>query len=203
MSSIITLGCYAISKIPQEEADLVIQTSLAHGVNHFDVAPSYGEAELKLRPWPQKRRNEIFLACKTLKRKREDAKEDLHKSMERLGVKQINLYQIHASDDPEDVEIVMSSNGALEAIKEAKECGLIKYIGITGHRPPTLLKALERFDFDTVMFPLNFILLKHGCEENDYEPLLKIAEEKDMGTIAIKAFAKGPWKGEKKRYLTV
>jgi aryl-alcohol dehydrogenase-like predicted oxidoreductase len=202
MSSIVTFGCYALSKIPQEEADQVIQMALEYGINHFDVAPSYGEAELRLRPWLQKRRNEIFLACKTLRRKKEEAKEDLYRSMERLGVRQIDLYQIHALDNPEDVEIVMSSNGALETIKEARENGLIKYIGITSHRPPTLLKALERFDFDTIMFPLNFVLRKHRCRENDYEPLLKIAEERDMGMIAIKAFAKRPWEGEKRHYQT-
>ena len=202
MSSIVTFGCYALSRISQEEADQVVQMALEYGVNHFDVAPSYGEAELRLRPWLEKRRNEIFLACKTLKRKKKEAKEDLHRSIERLSVRQIDLYQIHALDDPEDVKIVMSSNGALETIKEARENCLIKYIGITSHRPPTLLKALERFDFDTIMFPLNFVIRKHRCRENDYEPLLKIAEEKDIGVIAIKAFAKRPWKGKKRQHQT-
>lgn len=122
--------------------------------------------------------------------------------MERLGVEYIDLYQIHALDDLQDLKIVMGPGGALEAMKEARENGLIKYIGITSHRPPTLIKALEEFDFDTIMFPLNFVLRRHRCKENDYEPLLKIAEERDLGTIAIKAFAKRPWKTENRRYQT-
>ena len=112
--------------------------------------------------------------------------------MKRLGVECIDLYQIHALDDSQDLKTVAGPEGALEALKETRENGLIKYIGITGHRPLTLIKALVQFDFDTIMFPLNFVLRRHRCKENDYELLLKIAEERDLGTIAIKALAKRP-----------
>ncbi len=96
----------------------------------------------------------------------------------------------------------MEPEGALEAIKEAKETGLIRYIGITTHKQPTIIKALERFDFNTIMFPLNFVLRRHCCKENDYEPLLRISEERDLGTTAIKVFAKGPWKTKRRKYQT-
>jgi len=208
MSSIVTLGCAALGRVTQKEADKVIDLALSHGVNHFDVAPTYGEAELRLRPWMKEYRDEIFLACKTQKRTRKEASEELRKSLERLGVDHIDLYQFHALDDLKDLEIAFGPEGALQAMLEAKEEGIIRYIGITSHRPPTIIEALRRFDLDTVLFPLNFILRRHRCPENDYEPILKIAKEKDIGTIVMKAFAKGPWPPEiaehreKRPYMT-
>jgi len=196
MSSIITLGCCALGHVSQKEADKIVELALSHGVNHFDVAPTYGEAELRLRPWMKEHRDEIFLACKTGKRTKKEAAEELEKSLERLGVDHIDLYQFHGLDDLKDLEIAFGPDGALQAMLEAKEEGIIKYIGITSHRPPTIIEALERFDLDTVLFPLNFVLRRHCCPENDYEPVLKIAKERDIGTIVMKAFAKGPWQGE-------
>ena len=196
MSSIITLGCCVLGNIPQKEADKIIEFALSHGVNHFDVAPTYGDAELRLRPWMKEHRDEIFLACKTVKRTKKEASEELERSLERLGVDHIDLYQFHGLDDMKDLEVAFEPEGALQAMLEAKEEGIIKYIGITSHRPPTIIEALKRFDLDTVLFPLNFVLRKHRCPENDYEPVLKIAKERDIGTIVMKAFAKGPWQGE-------
>jgi len=209
MSSIVTLGCCALGRISQDEADKIIELALSHGVNHFDVAPTYGEAEVRLRPWMRKHRDEIFLACKTTKRTREEASEELKRSLERLGVDNIDLYQFHGLDDLKDLEIASGPEGALQAMLEAKEEGIIKHIGITSHRPPTIIEALKRFDLDTVLFPLNFVLRRHRCLENDYEPVLKLTRERDIGTIIMKAFAKGPWQPppakqpqEKRPYLT-
>jgi len=196
MSSIITLGCAAFGHVSQKEADRIIELALNHGVNHFDVAPTYGEAELRLRPWMKEHRDEIFLACKTGKRTKKEASEELKRSLERLGVEYIDLYQFHGLDDVNELEVAFSPDGALQAMLEAKEEGIIKHIGITSHRPPTIIEALKRFDLDTMLFPLNFVLRKHRCPENDYEPLLKIAKERDIGTIVMKAFARGPWQGE-------
>lgn len=193
MSSIITLGCCALGEVSRGEADRIIELALSHGVNHFDVAPTYGEAELRLRPWMKKRRDEIFLACKTGKRTRKEASEELKRSLERLGADYIDLYQFHGLDDLKELEMAFGPDGALQAMLEAREEGIIKYIGITSHRPPTIIEALKRFDLDTVLFPLSFVLRKHRCPENDYEPVLKLAEEENIGTIAMKAFAKGPW----------
>jgi len=196
MSSIVTLGCVAFGRVPQKEADRIIDLALSHGVNHFDVAPTYGEAEVRLRPWMKEYRDEIFLACKTLKRTRKEASEELERSLRRLGVDYIDLYQLHALDDPMEMEVALRPDGALQAMIEAREEGLIRYIGITSHRSPTIIEALKRFEFDTVLFPLNFVLRRHRCPENDYEPILEIAREKNIGTIVMKAFAKGPWPPE-------
>ena len=165
MSSIITLGCCALGRISQEEADKIIELALSHGVNHFDVAPTYGDAELRLRPWMKDHRDEIFLACKTQKRTKKEASEELKRSLERLGVDYIDLYQFHGLDDLKELEVAFGPEGALQAMLEAREEGVIKYIGITSHRPPTIIEALKRFDLDTVLFPLNFVLRKHHCPE--------------------------------------
>jgi len=196
MSSVITLGCCVLGHLSQKEADRIVELALSHGINHFDVAPTYGEAELRLRPWMKEHRDEIFLACKTQKRTKKEASEELKRSLERLGVDYIDLYQFHGLDDLKELKVAFSPEGALQAMLEAKEEGIIKYIGITSHRPPTIIEALKRFDLDTVLFPLNFVLRRHRCPENDYEPILKIAKERDIGTIVMKAFAKGPWQGE-------
>ncbi len=193
MSSIITLGCAALGRISQEEADKIIELALSHGVNHFDVAPTYGEAELRLSPWMKEHRDEIFLACKTGKRTKKEAADELKRSLERIGVDYIDLYQFHGLDDLKDLEIAFGPDGALQAMLEARDEGIIKNIGITSHRPPTIIEALNRFDLDTVLFPLNYVLRKHRCPENDYEPVLKLAKEMDIGTIVMKAFAKEPW----------
>jgi len=196
MSSIITLGCCVLGNISQKEADRIIGLALSHGVNHFDVAPTYGDAELRLRPWMKEHRDEIFLACKTGKRTKKEAARELERSLERLGVDQLDLYQFHGLDDLKELEVAFGPEGALQAMLKAKEEGTIKYIGITSHRPQTIIEALKRFDLDTVLFPLNFVLRRHRCPENDYEPVLKIAKERDIGTIAMKTFAKGPWPRE-------
>ncbi len=196
MSSIVALGCCVLGNIPQKEADKIIEFALSHGVNHFDVAPTYGEAELRLKSCMKEHRDEIFLACKTLKRTKKEAREELERSLERLSVDYIDLYQFHGLDDLNELEVAFGPEGALQAILEAKEEGIIRYIGITSHKPPTIIEALKRFDLDTVLFPLNYVLKRHRCPENDYEPVLKIAKERDIGTIVMKAFAKGPWPPE-------
>jgi len=193
MSSMITFGGAALSGTSQVETDATVEIALRNGVNHFDVAPSYGEAELRLAPSIRKHRAEIFLACKTEKRTKEEASAELRRSLERLAVRQIDLYQLHALDDPRELDVALGQEGAIEAILEARDAGLVRYIGITGHRPSTQVEALRRFDFDTVMFPLNFVLRGHRVPENDYGPLLAMADEKDVGRIAIKAIARGRW----------
>ena len=193
MSSIIAFGCYAVSNVSQKEADKVIELAISSGVNHFDVAPSYGEAEVRIGPWMKRYRQEVFLACKTERRTREEAAEELERSLRRMGVDYVDLYQFHALDDLKELEIAFGPDGALQAMLDARDRGKIRYIGITSHNPMIALEALKRFNLDTVLFPLNFVLKKHQCAENDYEPLLGMAREKDAGTIVMKAFAKGPW----------
>ncbi len=202
MSTIIVFGGAALGKVSQREADMIVELALEHGVNHFDVAPSYGEAELRLAPCMKDHRDDIFLACKTQKRTREEASEELHRSLERLGVDYFDLYQLHAVDELRQLDAALGPGGAIEAVLEARERGLVRHIGITGHHPAVQVEALRRFDFDTVMFPLNFVLRRHRNAQNDYEPLLKLAEEKDVGAMAIKSIAKQPWQTEAHTYST-
>jgi len=202
MSTVITFGCAALGDVSQDEADDAIGLALSHGVNHFDVAPTYGEAELRLRPWMKEHRDEIFLACKTGKRTKKEAAEELNRSLERLGVDYFDLYQFHGLDDLKELDVAFGPDGALEAMLEARDKGIVKHIGITSHRPPTHMEALKRFDLDTVLFPLNFVLRRHRAPENDYEPLVKLAKQKDVGTIVMKAFTKQPWPTEKHAYQT-
>jgi len=202
MSTVITFGCASLGRVIQDEADEAIELALSHGVNHFDVAPTYGEAELRLRPWMKEHRDDIFLACKTGKRIKKEAAEELNRSLERLGVDYFDLYQFHGLDDLKELDVAFGPDGALEAMLEARDKGIVKYIGITSHQPPTHMEALKRFDLDTVLFPLSFVLRRHRVPENDYEPLLKLAKQKDVGTIVMKAFAKQPWLTEKRPYRT-
>ena len=200
MSSVLAFGGYTFNDIPQSEADKMMKIVLEHGINHIDVAPSYGTAEERLGSWVREHRDKFFLACKTQKRTREEARRELDSSLKRLKAEYFDLYQLHSLDSLGELDTALGEGGAMEAILEAKEEGLIRHIGITSHVPPTIIEAVRRFDFDTILFPLNYILKCHAIPENDYEPLLKLAK-KDLGTIAMKAFTKQPWQGER-RYQT-
>ena len=193
-SSIVTFGSISLAYVSQKRADELIESALSHGVNHFDTAPSYGDAELKLKPMLKEHRDEVFLACKTGKRSKEDAWEELNESLERMGVDHIDLYQFHAITEKKEIEQVINPGGALEAFKEAKEEGLIDYIGLSTHGKPDIIKEfIERVELDTVLFPLNFSILAKDDPKYNVESILDLAEDKDMGTIGIKAFAKGSW----------
>jgi aryl-alcohol dehydrogenase-like predicted oxidoreductase len=193
MSSVVAFGGAALWKISQAEADAAIEMAVARGVNHFDVAPSYGEAEMRLGPWMEKHHKEIFLACKTQARSKAAAWESIKRSLERLKVDYFDLFQFHGVDDLETLNVILSPVGALEAVLEARQQGLVRYIGITGHRPYLHCEALNRFDFDTVLFPLNRVLAAHSNDHNDFRPLLDLAQGKNAGTIAIKSVTKQPW----------
>ena len=152
MSSVAALGCAGIGKVDQDTADRAIQTALDYGVNHVDVAPSYGEAELRLKSWMPQIRDRVFLGCKTKERARDGAKAELHRSLERLGTDRLDLYQLHAVSKMEQLDECSARGGALEALVRAREEGITTWLGITGHThdaPRVHLEALRRFDFDT------------------------------------------------------
>lgn len=193
MSTILAFGGAALWKVSKAEVGAAIDLALEHGVNHFDVAPTYGEAELALGPWMEKHHKFVFLACKTKERSRFKAWEEIKSSLEKLRVDHFDLYQLHALDDLETLNVVMGPGGALEAIQDAKEKGLVRHIGITGHRPFVHVEALKRFNFDTVVFPLNRVLAAHTDDFNEFTALLEIAKKMEVGTIAIKAICKRPW----------
>jgi aryl-alcohol dehydrogenase-like predicted oxidoreductase len=196
MSTVLAFGGAAVGKVTQDEADRAIELAIVeHGVNHIDVAPSYGEAELRLGPWLQRHNKEVFLGCKTTARDKVTAWESIKRSLERLRVDHFDLFQFHAVDDLETLNIILGPGGALEAVLEAKEQGLLKFIGITGHRPYVHVEALNRFDFDTVLFPLSRVHAGHLNDFNNFVPLIQAAKTRDVGLISIKAISKRNWPG--------
>lgn len=196
LSSVAIFGAFAFSNIPQAEADQGMELIIKSGVNHIDVAPTYGEAELRLGPWMARERKRFFLGCKTMERSRSGAAQELRRSLERLQTDSFDLYQIHAITTFEELNKVIRPGGALEALVEAREEGLTRYIGITGHdmlAPQIFLEALNRFDFDSVLFPINFVLYADPDYRQGTENLLRECRKKDVGTMIIKSIARGPW----------
>lgn len=206
-SSILTFGAIALDYLGQDRANELAETVLEAGVNHFDVAPTYGDAEVKLAPTLAKYREEIFLGCKTQERTYYGAWGELHRSLDRLGVDSIDLYQFHAVTGYNQLEAIQGSYtpemaqeddpGALQAFREAKAEGLIDHIGLTSHGDPALIrKAIKEIpDLEAVMFPFNAIVATKGAEapEYDYASVLQLARDRGLGTLCIKGFAKGPW----------
>ncbi|KAB1193797.1 aldo/keto reductase [Haloferax sp. MBLA0076] len=194
-SSIMTFGTIALNWLEQEGADQMVELVLDRGVNHFDVAPMYGDAELKLGPKLRQHRDDIFLGCKTQERTYEGAKQKLEQSLNRLGVDHIDLYQVHGLEYEEELDTITGEGGALEAFREAKEEGLISHIGLTSHSEPRLiLDAIDRIDdLETLMFPMNPVVAGKDDPDHDYAAVLERADEEGIGTLGIKAFAKGPW----------
>jgi aryl-alcohol dehydrogenase-like predicted oxidoreductase len=201
LSSVAIFGAAAIGKVTQAEADLAITRALAAGVNHIDIAPSYGNAEDRLAPWMRRIRRKIFLGCKTTERTRDGAHAELKRSLKRLHTKAFDLYQLHAIKTMEELDLVTARGGALEAARQARDEGLTRYIGITGHgadAPRVFREALHRFDFDSVLFPLNFVQYANPNYRRDAEALLRECRARDVGTMIIKTICKRPW-GERIR----
>ena len=193
--SIIAFGGIVVMGVEQRDADKVVSDAVAAGVNYFDVAPSYGDAELKLGPALKPFRDNVFLACKTTCRDKAGAEEELHLSLKRLQTDHFDLYQHHAiTDIKKDVETIFAKDGAMETFLQARDKGLIKHIGFTAHSPAVALAAMDRFDFDTIMYPVNFI-----CQFNSgiSDEVIAKAKKRDMGIIAIKAIAKTGWQRDK------
>jgi len=183
------------------EADKAMEKVIASGVNHIDVAPGYGQAEERLGPWMPQIRERFFLGCKTMERQKEEAAVELRRSLEILRVDKFDLFQLHAITSMEELDQVTAPNGALEAVIEARSEGLTDYIGITGHgndAPTVFLEALDRYDFDTVLFPINFVQYANPDYRQNSEELLRQSLEKDVGVMIIKTIAKLPW-GERER----
>ncbi|NHJ22692.1 MAG: aldo/keto reductase [Candidatus Lokiarchaeota archaeon] len=194
----ITMGGCGLGYVDQKEADKAVKLAMEHGINIIDVAPTYGNAEIRLNPWIEKYRNKFFLSEKTLKRKKSAALRQLSKSLEKLGTSYFDLYQFHAVSSMDELNQILGENGAMEAFKEAKETGLIKNIGITAHEDVGVLqKALELSDdIDTVLLPVYLAADVQPSPVNDFRKVLEIAREKNIGVTAIKAISKSRWTGE-------
>jgi predicted aldo/keto reductase-like oxidoreductase len=194
-SSVLTFGAVALDHLDQNAATELTHEVLDRGVNHVDVAPQYGTAEVKLAPALAARREEVFLGCKTLERGKDEARAKFEASRERLGVDQIDLYQFHAVTSLEQLEQV--EEGAYRMAADARDDGEIDHIGLTGHGDPRVLRAaIRRLDLDTVMFPYNYVLAGKDGANHAYGSVLDLAAEEGVGTIGIKAFAKAPWPKE-------
>jgi aryl-alcohol dehydrogenase-like predicted oxidoreductase len=196
LSTVAIFGAFALARVDQPTADQALQRVLEAGVNHIDVAPSYGAAEERLAPWMARERDHFFLGGKTAERTRAGATAQLHQSLRRLGVDQFDLYQLHAITTFEELDAVTGPGGALEALVEARQAGLTRYLGITGHgiqTPAVFLEALRRFDFDSVLFPINFVQFTHAGYRRDAEALLHDCRARDVGTMIIKSIAVGAW----------
>jgi predicted aldo/keto reductase-like oxidoreductase len=200
MSTVAIFGAVAFWDIPQEGADTVMEQVMAVGINHIDVAPGYNMAETRLGPWIPKIREHIFLGCKTGERSKIGAASEMRRSLSTLQTDFFDLYQFHAITTLEDLDQITKVGGALEAVVEAREQGRTRFIGITGHGqhvPKVFTEALKRFDFDTVMFPLNFILYTDPTYRQDAEQLLTLCQERDVGVMIIKTAARGTYDGER------
>jgi predicted aldo/keto reductase-like oxidoreductase len=195
-SSVLIYGAAALAGVDQDTADASVQLALDAGINHFDVAASYGEAELRLGPWMGGIRDRIFLATKTGLRDRDDAWAEVNRSLERLRTDRLDLIQIHAVGDTEELDLVTRPGGSLEAVVRAREEGLAGAVGITGHghqAPATHLEALRRFPFDTVLSPLNWVLGQDRTYLADYQALVAEVQAQDAGLMIIKAASRRNW----------
>ena len=204
MSTIAIFGAAAFWEISQADADKVMEQVIDAGVNHIDVAPSYGQAEERVGPWMPRERDRFFLGCKTMERSRQGAWDEMQRSLQRLQTESLDLYQCHAITTMEELDAITMKGGALEAFVEARDRGLTKYIGITGHgldAPKIYLEALRRFDFDSILFPLNFVQMGIPEFRKNAEELIATCRAKDVGTMVIKTITKAPW-GEREHTAT-
>jgi len=196
LSSRILLGAAAFSDVTQAETDAALELALSFGINHVDVAASYGEAELRIGSWISRHGKSFFLATKTGERTVNKAREEFHHSLERLQVDQVDLLQLHNLVDPQEWEIALSPGGALEAAIEAREQGLVRFIGITGHGLTTAAmhrQALERFDFDSVLLPFSYVMVQNEQYRSDFLSLTEICQSRNVAMQTIKSIVHTPW----------
>ncbi len=204
-STRLIFGAYALSQAKPAEADRILELLLAYGVNHIDVAPMYGDAEKRIGPWMEKHRDAFFLATKTYRRTYRGAWDDLRHSLERLRVDHVDLWQMHNLTGPAAWEQAMGPGGALEAFVEAREQGLVRFLGVTGHglkAPAMHRRSLERFDLDTVLLPYNYPLMQKPRYAADFTALVALCRERDVAVQTIKSIARRPWGGRPRTFNT-
>ncbi|NLG65636.1 MAG: aldo/keto reductase [Actinobacteria bacterium] len=196
LSSRAIFGAAALASVTQARADRAIDTAVSYGVNHFDTAASYGDSETLLGPWLQRNRAEVFLATKTGERRRDAARDELHRSLERLRTDHVDLWQLHNLVDEHEWEIALGPGGALEAAVAARDEGLVRFIGVTGHGVEVAARhaaSLERFEFDAVLLPYSYVMMQNPQYATDFEALAAICEERGVAVQTIKAITRRPW----------
>ena len=196
LSSRAIFGSASLSQAGQDEANQVLELLLKYGINHIDTAPRYGEAELRIGPWMKHHRDRFFLATKTDQRKYAETRDQFYRSLERLRVDHVDLLQLHNLTDVVHREIAMGPGGALEFLIEARDKGLTRFVGITGHglqAPRMHRQSLDRFDFDTVLLPCNYLLMKDSGYATEFERLMTYCRGHDIAVQTIKSIARGFW----------
>lgn len=195
-SSRAIFGAAGLSAVSQAQADRAFEQLFEYGVNHLDTAASYGESELRIAPWMPAHRQDFFLASKTGERSFQAAKESLHRSLERLQTDHLDSIQLHNLVDPHEWETAMGSGGALEALVEARAEGLVRFIGVTGHGLTVAAqhrRALEQFDFDSVLLPYSHVLMQNQQYARDFENLMLVCQERKVAVQTIKTITRRPW----------
>ncbi|HEY2519672.1 MAG TPA: aldo/keto reductase [Streptosporangiaceae bacterium] len=197
-STRVVFGGASLAQVDQRTADQTLDVLLEYGVNHLDVASEYGDAEVRIRPWLQREPGRFFLATKGDQRTAAGAREELHRSLDRMGVDHVDLWQLHALADPIEWDVALSPGGALEAALEARDQGLIRYIGVTGHGSQiaaTHRRSLERFDFDSVLLPYNFVTMNNAYYAENFNALYDTCSQRRVAVQTIKSIALRPWAG--------
>jgi aryl-alcohol dehydrogenase-like predicted oxidoreductase len=197
-SSRVVFGAAALARVSRSDADRALDLLLARGINHIDVAASYGDAELRVAPWLQRSPGTFFLATKTGERSYRGAREEIHRSLERLGVDRIDSLQLHNLVDVIEWETALGAGGALEAAVEAREAGLVRFIGVTGHglsAPEMHRRSLERFPFDSVLAPYNWVQMQDPRYADTFEALADVCHERTVALQTIKSLARRRWDG--------
>lgn len=189
-------GAAAFSRVTQNDADRAMEIVREYGVNHLDVAASYGDAELRLGPWMARHRDEYFLATKTGQRTYQEARDEIHRSLDRLQTDHLDLIQLHNLAQEEEWVMALGPGGALEAAVEAREAGLVRFIGVTGHGVGIAAmhrRSLERFPFDSVLLPFSYIMMQNPQYAADFEALSVLCAERGVAMQTIKAITRAPW----------
>ena len=205
VSTRVLFGAAALARVDQATADRTLDVLMRYGVNHIDVARSYGDAELRIAPWLKQHPDNFFLATKTGARRAKEARAELDESHERLGVDHVDLWQLHNLADPIDWDTALSPGGALEAALQAREEGLVRFIGITGHGSQIAAnhrRSLQRFDFDSVLLPYNFITMQLPYYAENFDALVATCRERNVAVQTIKSIAMRPWRGRPRTHTT-
>ncbi len=198
-------GGTALSRASQEEADRTLEVLLRYGINHIDTAAGYGDSELRIGPWMRRHRDRFFLATKTGERSAAGARAQLERSLQRLQVDHVDMIQLHSLTEPDEWRQALGSGGALEALIQARDEGLARYIGITGHGATvarTHLDALQRHPFDAVLLPLNYPMYEIPQYAADFEELRTLCRERGVAVQTIKAIARRRWTGSARPHPT-
>jgi aryl-alcohol dehydrogenase-like predicted oxidoreductase len=204
-STVTLFGAAALARATQDQADRALEVLLRYGVNHIDTAARYGDSELRIGPWMAAHSKEFFLATKTGSRSKAEARDDIHRSLERLRVDHVDLIQLHSLGHPDDWDQTMGPDGALEAAIDARQEGLTRFIGVTGHGwtiPAMHRRSLARFDFDSVLLPYNFFMAQDPRYRESFEAVLATCRERNVAVQIIKSIARGPWAAADRTHTT-